>query len=72
MTVHRSSRTHGPQPRRRNRLQTINQGVGPFYVVKARGLPSAAEREEIEEIMSGLARVAKTVETGHPAIARQD
>ena len=26
---------HSPQPRRRNRLQTINQGVGPFYVVKA-------------------------------------
>ncbi len=26
---------HFPQPRRRNHLQTINQGVGPFYVVKA-------------------------------------
>ena len=28
-------RWYSPQPRRRNRLQTINQGVGPFYVVKA-------------------------------------
>ena len=24
---------HSPQPRRRNRLQTINQGVGPFYSI---------------------------------------
>ena len=24
---------HFPQPRRRNRLQTINQGVGPFYSI---------------------------------------
>ena len=30
---------HSPQPRRRNRLQTINQGVGPFYVVKATRVP---------------------------------
>ena len=24
---------HSPQPRRRNRLETINQGVGPFYSI---------------------------------------
>ena len=33
---------HSPQPRRRNRLQTINQGVGPFYVVKATNTDNAS------------------------------
>ena len=37
---------HSPQPRRRNRLQTINQGVGPFYVVKASRLRRRTARPD--------------------------
>ena len=47
---------HFPQPRRRNRLQTINQGVGPFYsigvgpfyVVKATNIAAIYGLEEHE------------------------
>ena len=52
---------HSPQPRRRNRLQTINQGVGPFYVVKAnRALSEEIGRSEFSTDDRELGRLKLT------------